>query len=60
MLPLTDEEIETHENQEICYICEQEFCTDEMIKKNFKKCKKSEIIVIILENTEELLKVNVI
>ena len=25
MIPLTDEEKETHENQKICYICEQEF-----------------------------------
>ena len=29
MIPLTDKEKKTHENQKICYICEQEFCTDE-------------------------------
>ena len=28
MIPLTDEEKETHENQKTCYICNQEFCTD--------------------------------
>ena len=33
MIPLTDEEKETHENQKICYICQQEFCTDENNKK---------------------------
>ena len=39
MIPLTDEEKETHENQKICSICEKEFCTDK-ISKEFKKCKK--------------------
>ena len=39
MIPLTDEEKETCENQKICYICKKEFCTN-------KKCKKLEIIVI--------------
>ena len=29
IIPLTDEEKETQENQKICYICEQEFCTNE-------------------------------
>ena len=29
MIPLTDKEKETHENQTICYISEQEFCTNE-------------------------------
>ena len=33
MIPLTEEEKETHENQKICYICEQEFCMDENNKK---------------------------
>ena len=36
MIPLTDEEKETHENQKICYICEQEFCMNENNKKEFK------------------------
>ena len=29
MIPLTNEEKESHENQEICHICEKEFCADE-------------------------------
>ena len=33
MIPLTDKEKESYENQEICYICEKEFCTDENNKK---------------------------
>ena len=40
MIPLTDEEKETHENQKNCYICEQEFCTDENNKKEFKLKQK--------------------
>ena len=40
MIPLTDEEKETHENQKIRYICEQEFCTDENKKKEFKLKQK--------------------
>ena len=40
ILGLTDEEKETHENQKICYICEQEFCTDENNKKEFKLKQK--------------------
>ena len=28
MIPLTDEEKESYENQKVCYICEKEFCTD--------------------------------
>ena len=33
MIPVTDEEKESYENQEICHICEKEFCTDENNKK---------------------------
>ena len=40
MIPLTDEEKETHENQKICCICELEFCTDENNKKEFKSKQK--------------------
>ena len=40
ILGLTDEEKETHENQKICYICEQEFCTNENNKKEFKLKQK--------------------
>ena len=35
MIPLTDEEKKSYENQEICHICKQEFCTDEDDKKEF-------------------------
>ena len=37
MIPLTNKEKETHENQKICYICEQEFCTNENNEKEFRK-----------------------
>ena len=40
IIPLNDEEKETHENQIICYICEQEFCTIEINKKEFKLNQK--------------------
>ena len=40
MISLTDEEKESHENQKMCYICEQEFCTDENNKKEFKLKQK--------------------
>ena len=40
MIPLTDKEKETHENQKICYMCEKEFCTDENNKKEFKLMQK--------------------
>ena len=37
---LTNEEKETYENQNVCYICEKEFCTDKNKEKDFK-LKKS-------------------
>ena len=40
IIPLTEEEKETYENQKIYYICEQEFCTDENNKKEFKLKQK--------------------
>ena len=40
MIPLNNEEKESHENQEICHICEKEFCTDKDNKKEFKLKKK--------------------
>ena len=40
MIPLTDDEKETYENQKICHICEEEFCTDENNKKKFKTMQK--------------------
>ena len=39
IMPLTDEEKETYENQEICHICEKEFCTDKN-NNQFKKMQK--------------------
>ena len=59
MTPLTDKEKESYENQKIRHICEKEFCTDKNNKES-KKCKKSEIIVIIQENIEEQLIIIVI
>ena len=40
MIPLTDEKKEIYENQKICYICEQEFCTNENNRKEFIKKRK--------------------
>ena len=59
MIPLTDEEKESYENQKICHICKKEFCTDKN-NREFKKCKGSEIIVIIQENIQEQLIIIVI
>ena len=36
MTPLTNEEIGSYENQEICHICEKEFYMDKDNKKEFK------------------------
>ena len=36
MISLTNEEIGSYENQEICHICEKEFYTDKDNKKEFK------------------------
>ena len=40
MIPLTNEEKETHENQKNCYICEEEFCTNKNNEKEFRKMWK--------------------
>ena len=40
MIPLTNKEKETHENKKNCYICEQEFCTNENNKNKFKLQQK--------------------
>ena len=40
MIPLTNEEKESYENQEICHICEKEFCIDKSNKKEFKLKQK--------------------
>ena len=40
MIPLTYEEKVSYENQEICHICEKEFCTDKDNKEEFKLKQK--------------------
>ena len=40
MIPLTNEEKESYENQQICHICEREFCTDNDDEEEFKKMQK--------------------
>ena len=40
MMSWTDEEKQSYENQEVCYIWEKEFCTDEENKKELKKMQK--------------------
>ena len=39
IIPLTKEEKESYEKQQICYICEEEFCTNKN-KKEFKQKQK--------------------
>ena len=38
MIPLTDEEKESYENQEVCHICKKDFCNDED-NKNYIQAK---------------------
>ena len=40
MRPLTNEEKESYENQEICHICEKQFCIDKSNIKEFKLKQK--------------------
>ena len=40
MILLTNEEKELYENQEICHICEKQFCTGKDNKKEFKLKEK--------------------
>ena len=40
MIPLTNEEKETYENQKICHVCEKEFRIDEDNTKEFKLKQK--------------------
>ena len=40
MIPLTNEEKKSYENQKICHICEIEFCTDKNDEKEFKLSHK--------------------
>ena len=44
MIPLTNKEKETNENQKVCYICKKEFC---IYKKCIKMFKKLEITAMI-------------
>ena len=53
MIPLTKKEIKSYEKQKGCHICKKKFCYN-------KNKKKSEIIVITMENLEELLIANAI
>ena len=36
MIPLTDEEIEFYENQDVCHICQKEFCYNKNEKNKLK------------------------
>ena len=55
MIPLTDNENKSYEEQEKCHICQKEFCYDKNDKKSLKNTKKLEITVIIQEKLEELI-----
>ena len=46
MIPLTNEEKESYENQRFAIYVKKNFVLMKKIKKNLKKCKKSEITVI--------------
>ena len=54
MIPLTDEEIEYYEKQNVCDICQKDFVIIKIKKINLNCIKKLEIIVIIQENLEDL------
>ena len=58
MIPLTHEENNFYNEQEISYICKEKFCMDKN-HKNYINKKRLKIIVIILENLEKLPIVNV-
>ena len=53
MIPLTKEENNFYNEQEICYICKEKFCMDKD-NKNYTNKKRLKIIVIIQENLEGL------
>ena len=36
MIPLTDKEIKSYEEQEVCHICKEEFCFDKNEENEFK------------------------
>ena len=53
IIPLTQEENDLYNEQEICYACKKMFCVDKMIKIILIE-KRLKIIVIIQENLEDL------
>ena len=40
MIPLTDEEIEFYENQDVCHICQKQFCYNKNEKNKLKLHQK--------------------
>ena len=56
MILLKNEEKDRHKVQKVCHICKKVFSTD----YNNKRYHKVKIIVVILENTEVLLKISAI
>ena len=55
MIPLTDKENKCYEKQKECHTCKKSFVQMKIMKMNLNYTKKSEIIVITVENVEELL-----
>ena len=53
MIQLTVEEKKSYDEQEVCDICKEKFCTD-VHDKNYKNKKRLKITVITQENLEEL------
>ena len=53
MIPLTDDEKETYENQKFVIYVKKNFVLMKIIKRNLKQCKNSKIIVITQDNIEE-------
>ena len=41
MIPLTDKENDSYEEQKVCYICKKEFITDKNDENAFKLCHKA-------------------
>ena len=58
LIPLTHEENNFCNEQEVCYICKEKFCTDKNDKDYINK-KRLKITVIIQENLAGLAIVNV-
>ena len=61
MIPLTSEEKKLHRKQKVCYICKKNLALMMMMElHSIKSILKSEVIVIILKNIEELLMIFVV